>query len=61
MCTEVSLHILPPGSRFRWRMASDNSGSGEGWRVDTIAIIGCEPLPCSTQTPRPRPTPAPRP
>ena len=61
ICTEVSLPFLPPNGRFRWRMASDNSGSGEGWRVDTIAIIGCEPLPCSSQTPRPRPTPAPRP
>ena len=27
-------------------MASDNSGSGEGWRVDTVAITLCEPVPC---------------
>ena len=62
ICTEVSLPFLPPGGRFRWRMASDNSGSGEGWRVDTIAITLCVPAPeCAPPTPRPRPTPAPRP
>jgi hypothetical protein len=61
ICTEVSLHILPLGGRFRWRMASDNSGSGQGWRVDTIAITVCEPRPCQPPTPKPRPTPAPRP
>ena len=27
-------------------MASDNSGSGEGWRVDTVTITLCEPVPC---------------
>jgi len=61
ICTIVTLPFLPPGGRFRWRMASDNSGSGEGWRVDTIAITLCEPGPCQPATPRPRPTPAPRP
>jgi hypothetical protein len=46
-------------TKFRWRMASDNSGSGEGWRVDTVSISWCHmPQPC---TPIPRPTPAPRP
>jgi hypothetical protein len=50
---------IPPGISFRWRMASDNSGSGEGWRVDTISITWCHTMgPC---TPSPRPTPAPRP
>ena len=47
-----------PGTKFRWRMASDNSGSGEGWRVDTVSISWCHVVPC---TPIPRPTPAPRP
>lgn len=62
ICTIVHLPFLPPGARFRWRMASDNSGSGEGWRVDTVAITLCEPLPgCPTPTFPPRPTPAPRP
>lgn len=61
ICTVVHLPFLPPGGRFRWRMASDNSGSGEGWRVDTITISLCEPVPCQPPTPRPRLTPAPRP
>jgi hypothetical protein len=39
---------------LRWRMASDSSGSGDGWRVDDIAI-GCER---STPTPTPFPTPS---
>jgi len=61
ICTEVSLPFLPPNGRFRWRMASDNSGSGEGWRVDTIAITLCAPVPDCSPTPQPRPTPPPRP
>jgi Galactose oxidase, central domain len=41
---------------LRWRMGSDSSGSGEGWRVDTI-MGSCEkPTPTSTPTPPP-PTP----
>ncbi len=61
ICTVVHLPFLPPGGRFRWRMASDNSGSGEGWRVDTVTISLCAPGPCQPPTPPPRPTPAPRP
>jgi hypothetical protein len=61
ICTIVHLPFLPPGGRFRWRMASDNSGSGEGWLVDTVVITLCEPVPCISPTPRPRPTLAPRP
>jgi len=51
------------GERLRWRMANDNSGSGEGWRIDTGNVSGCAPVPCPTQPPRVtgRPTPAPRP
>lgn len=46
-------------TKFRWRMASDNSGSGEGWRVDTVSISWCfHGQPC---TPIPRPTPVARP
>jgi hypothetical protein len=38
---------------LRWRMGSDSSVSGEGWRIDNVAITQCFiPLP-----PRPRPTP----
>lgn len=43
---------------LRWRMGSDNSVSGEGWRVDSVTIA----VPCPTPPRfRPRPTPAPRP
>jgi len=59
--TVVNLPIVPTGFRLRWRMASDTSGSSEGWRVDTINIAGCAPVPCRPPTPRPRPTPHPRP
>jgi hypothetical protein len=61
ICTVVHLPLLPPGGRFRWRMVSDNSGSSEGWRVDTVAITLCVPAPGCLPTPPPRPTPAPRP
>jgi hypothetical protein len=33
ICTVVNMPFLLAGARIRWRMASDNSGSGEGWRV----------------------------
>jgi hypothetical protein len=59
--TLVDLPFVPPSGRLRWRMASDTSGSGEGWRVDTVNIAWCEPVPCQTPTPRPFPTPRPRP
>jgi hypothetical protein len=39
-------------------MASDNNGSGEGWRIDNVTITWChQGQPC---TPIPRPTPPPR-
>ena len=52
----VNLHTI----RFRWRMASDTSGSNEGWRIDTVSIIWCEGQgpPC-TPTPTPPITPKP--
>jgi hypothetical protein len=59
--TIVNLPIFgnPAGGRLRWRMASDNTGSGQGWRIDTATITWChQGQPC---TPIPRPTPAPRP
>src|SRR6266545_576941 len=34
-------NIQQPG-RLRWRMASDNSGGGEGWRVDTLNMTWCK-------------------
>src|SRR4029077_12094549 len=48
-----------PTIALRWRMGSDSSGSGEGWRVDDMGI-GCErPTPTPTATPRPTPTATP--
>jgi Kelch motif len=48
---------LPSGHTIvlRWRMGSDSSGSGEGWRVDSVMTI-CErptPTPTATSTPAP--------
>ena len=42
---------------LRWRMASDNTGSSEGWRVDTTNVVWCH----FSGTPTPPPTPTPRP
>ena len=30
------------GPEIRWRMASDSTGSGEGWRVDSFTITWCQ-------------------
>jgi len=48
--------------RLRWRMASDNSGGNEGWRVDSLYMTWCEGMgtPCPTPTPVFRPPPTPR-
>jgi hypothetical protein len=59
--TMVNLPFIPINARLRWRMASDTSGSNEGWRVDTVNISWCELVPCPTPTAVPRPTPRPRP
>ncbi len=57
--TVVNLPIfLPLDSRLRWRMASDTTGSNEGWRVDTVDIIGCVSKPCPTPTATPSSTPS---
>ena len=58
---------IPLFGLLRWRTASDNSGSNEGWRVDTVNITSCKPIPrdgptppCgSTPTPPITPTPTP--
>jgi len=67
--TVVNLPLLVTTARLRWRMASDNNGSGEGWRVDSINLSWCNAIPpCSatptppmtpTSTPTPTPTPTP--
>lgn len=54
--TVVNLGTISLEMRFRWRMASDNTGSSEGWRVDTVNMSGCEPVSCETPTPTPTPT-----
>lgn len=51
--TVVEIPAVQTQSRLRWRMASDNSSSAEGWRVDTVNITWCHGLPC---TPTPTPT-----
>jgi hypothetical protein len=64
MFTVVNVPSLPEpaGTKFRWRVASDTTGSGEGWRVDTVIVSRCFAAACTPgPTPRSRPTPAPRP
>jgi hypothetical protein len=47
-----------PDAKLRWRMASDTSGSNEGWRVDTVNLNYCQGPPCSpTPTVPPSATP----
>jgi hypothetical protein len=48
---------------LRWRMGTDSSIEGMGWRIDNIFVTQCEPTPTPVPvpSPRPRPTPAPRP
>jgi len=60
--TVVNLPFIFAGnSRLRWRMASDSSGSSEGWRVDTVNIAGCVPKPCPSPTPSATPPITPTP
>jgi hypothetical protein len=56
----VELAVGDLDVRLRWRMASDNKGSGEGWRVDTVTVFGCHGPPC-TATPTAPPTATPTP
>jgi hypothetical protein len=48
--------------KLRWRMASDNSGGNEGWRIDTMNMSWCHGMgtPCPTPTPVHRPSPSPQ-
>ena len=57
--TTVNLPYSSLPIMLRWRMGSDSSISGEGWRIDTVVIT----LPCPSPPPtaRHRPTPHPRP
>jgi serine protease AprX len=57
--TTVALPPIIIEGKLRWRMASDNSGSNEGWRVDTIDISWCQGPPCTPTPPPPTPTVSP--
>jgi hypothetical protein len=63
--TVVNLPSELLGAVLRWRMASDNSGSSEGWRVDTANVVWCHfsgpPTPTPTATPTATPTVTPTP
>jgi len=54
--TTVNLPPTAAGQNvvFRWRLASDNSESAAGWRIDTIRIVDC--VAAGTPTPTPTPT-----
>jgi Kelch motif/Galactose oxidase, central domain len=77
--TKVNLPPAAVGQNIvlQWRVASDNSDSAAGWRLDSVRITECMATPTptptptptatptvtprATPTPRPRPTPHPRP
>jgi len=46
---------VPPSanSKLRWRMASDTTGSSEGWRVDDVTVYACHFFGTPTATPTP--------
>jgi hypothetical protein len=58
--------------QFRWRMGSDSSVAGSGWRVDSVTLNDCvatppttppatTPPPTASPTPTPSPSPTPTP
>ena len=56
------LNSQAPGNKLRWRMASDNTGPGQGWRVDNVNVATCvtgTPTPTATWTPTATPSPTP--
>jgi serine protease AprX len=55
--TTVELPFSLYLSKLRWRMASDTSGSNEGWRVDDPYIYECHFSGTPTATPTSSPTP----
>jgi len=58
--TVVNLPAFQTDGTLRWRMATDTSGSDEGWRVDTVNLIWCRGMgpPCTpTPTAPPSATP----
>ena len=59
----VALPAIAAGQTImlRWRMVSDASVTGVGWRIDSIAIsdFPCPPQPTPTASPSPTPTAVP--
>ena len=58
--TVVNIPWWAMQGRLRWRMGSDISGSSDGWRVDTVNVAACVPVPkqgCTTPTSTPTPPP----
>ena len=56
--TTVSLPAVTWGPEMilRWRMVSDSSVFGEGWRIDTLIVSQCQQTPTPTATPSATPT-----
>jgi len=54
---------MPQGhtSVLRWRMGSDASNAGDGWRIDTVQTVCERPTPTSTPTATASSTPTPTP
>jgi cell division septation protein DedD len=55
---QMPLSAANQNVRLRFRLATDCSGAGTGWRIDTITVtdnIGCQNM---SPTPTPSPTPA---
>ena len=59
--TTVSLPVVTWGPEMilRWRMVSDSTVFGEGWRVDTLIVSECQQTPTPTATPSTTPTATP--
>lgn len=57
--TVVTMPFAAPKHILRWRMASDNTGAGKGWRVDTVNLTECALVPCETPTPPATPSATP--
>jgi hypothetical protein len=56
--TTVDVPIqLTPSLVLRWRMGSDISGSGQGWRIDTVSVSQLHKATPPPLTPTPTPTP----
>jgi subtilisin family serine protease len=57
--TVVDVPAIQTLGRLRWRMASDTTGSNEGWRVDNVNQTWCQGhgTPCASPTVPPSATP----